>query len=308
MNKMTEMNIRTFAETIAKEIGKALPETTVEVAEVAKNNVTLTGIRIGEDGSNIAPCIYLEDDFKALQRGEKDCPAIVNGLLKAYEKAKVNKCFEMPDLTDFESVKNKIFPRVVSAENADFLKDKPHYKYGDLAVLFAVNVEINDFGMGNVNITDNLLEGLDVGLSDLLNASRDRIHEVRFRGMNEVIAEMKGIPSEELAEFPERMWVATNKQKMLGAIALLNTKMLDQLSENLGCGLYILPSSIHEILALRDTDGEVSELHKMVREVNDTTVSPEERLSYNVYHYTEGKLYVVYEDGRTEECVLTEAN
>lgn len=305
---MTEMNIRTFAEIIAKEIGKALPETSVEVTEVAKNNVTLTGIRIAEDGSNISPCIYLEDDFKAMQKGEKDCEEIVSGLLIAYGKAKVNKHFEVPDLTDWESVKGKITPRVVSAENTDFLKDKPHYKYGDLAVLFAVEVEINAFGMGSVNITNDLLEGMGVGLPDLLNASRDKIREVRFRGMNEVLAELKGIPPEEFIEFPERMWVATNKQKTLGAIALLNTEMLNQLSENLGCGLYILPSSIHEILALRDTDGEVSELRKMVREVNDTNVLPEERLSYNVYHYTEGKLYVVYEDGRTEECVLTEAN
>ena len=49
---------------------------------------------------------------------------------------------------------------------------------------------------------------------------------------------------------------------------------------------FILPSSIHEVLLLRD-DGNMDyrALEAMVREINATQVAPEERLSDQVYHY-----------------------
>ena len=49
---------------------------------------------------------------------------------------------------------------------------------------------------------------------------------------------------------------------------------------------FILPSSIHEVLLLRD-DGNMDyrALEAMVREINVTQVAPEERLSDQVYHY-----------------------
>ena len=48
----------------------------------------------------------------------------------------------------------------------------------------------------------------------------------------------------------------------------------------------MIPSSIHEILLVPD-NGEVQAegLKEMVQEVNATEVSPEEKLSDNVYHY-----------------------
>ena len=52
--------------------------------------------------------------------------------------------------------------------------------------------------------------------------------------------------------------------------------------------LYILPSSIHEVLLLpvEDKDNhKTMQLQEMVFEVNNTQVMLEERLSYNVYFY-----------------------
>lgn len=61
---------------------------------------------------------------------------------------------------------------------------------------------------------------------------------------------------------------------------------MDQAAEKIGGDFFILPSSIHEILLVPD-DGQkgADELKAMVMDVNATQVSPEERLSDNVYHY-----------------------
>ena len=61
---------------------------------------------------------------------------------------------------------------------------------------------------------------------------------------------------------------------------------LDQAAEKLGGSFYILPSSIHEVLLLRnDQEMDVRELEDMVQNVNEQMVSPEEQLSDRVYHY-----------------------
>lgn len=58
-----------------------------------------------------------------------------------------------------------------------------------------------------------------------------------------------------------------------------------ELAERLGNDLYILPSSIHEVLLLPVSMGTPEELAGIVKEVNRTLVLPEERLSDSVYRY-----------------------
>ena len=52
--------------------------------------------------------------------------------------------------------------------------------------------------------------------------------------------------------------------------------------------LYIIPSSIHELLIIPTTTSEQDATHLkyMIREVNDTQVAEEEILSYNLYYYS----------------------
>ena len=74
---------------------------------------------------------------------------------------------------------------------------------------------------------------------------------------------------------------------MYGAGYLALKTKIEELSSIFGRDLYILPSSIHEVLVTPDNGlYEVEDLKKMVKEVNDTEVSPEERLSYSVYKYS----------------------
>ena len=80
---------------------------------------------------------------------------------------------------------------------------------------------------------------------------------------------------------------------MNGAATLLDKNLMGEIVETLG-DIYILPSSIHEVLIIPiRTSMEVEALHSMVCEVNDTQVAPEERLSNHVYKYTvEDGLYI----------------
>ena len=83
----------------------------------------------------------------------------------------------------------------------------------------------------------------------------------------------------------ELMFVITNKAKHKGAAALLYEDGLHDLAELYKDDLYILPSSIHETIAVACTKMEPEQLAEMVEEINGTQVDVGERLSNQVYHY-----------------------
>lgn len=60
---------------------------------------------------------------------------------------------------------------------------------------------------------------------------------------------------------------------------------MDEVAKRIGTNFYILPSSIHETILVTATDCSISELEKMVMEVNETEVAAEEILSDHVYCY-----------------------
>lgn len=121
-----------------------------------------------------------------------------------------------------------------------------------------------------------------------------RILPPRIRNMNDVMKEMflsDGMP-EEIAEMmirevpPEQtLWIISNNRGIDGAVSMLYENELHELAENLESDLYILPSSVHEVLAVSTELTDPEELAQMVAEVNMQKVALEERLSNQVYHY-----------------------
>ena len=85
---------------------------------------------------------------------------------------------------------------------------------------------------------------------------------------------------------PYEQYVLSNSSTCHGASVLLYPDVLDQLAQNAGENLFILPSSIHELILMRD-NGEMSagELQAMVACVNQEGVEPQEVLSDEVYYY-----------------------
>ena len=112
--------------------------------------------------------------------------------------------------------------------------------------------------------------------------------------MNEVMKEMfreDDMPAEMadmmFEEMPptQQMYVISNSKKVNGAASMLYVDELFELSKKIGTSLYILPSSVHEVIAVSTEMGNPETLSEMVREVNDTQVSEEEQLSDHVYFF-----------------------
>lgn len=82
-------------------------------------------------------------------------------------------------------------------------------------------------------------------------------------------------------------YILTNSVRWHGAAAIFYVGMMDKLYRKFG-NYSIIPSSIDETIIVPDSMGMSNEdLTAMLKDVNDSIVKPEYRLSYNVYHYTE---------------------
>lgn len=83
------------------------------------------------------------------------------------------------------------------------------------------------------------------------------------------------------------MYVITNAKGINGASCLLYPEVIKNLAHKIDSDLYILPSSIHEIIAVK-ANGTMNKkaFREMVFDVNRTQVPEEDILSDNVYFYS----------------------
>ena len=73
---------------------------------------------------------------------------------------------------------------------------------------------------------------------------------------------------------------------MNGAVNMLYDDNLHEISERVGDDLFILPSSVHEVICVPASSADdLKYLADMVHEINMMQVSLEDRLSNQVYHY-----------------------
>ena len=192
-------------------------------------------------------------------------------------------------------------PRLVNTEaNEDMLKDLPHRDFLDLSIIYEIPIAssngLNDENpqgtLGSAKITNKLAKAQGFTEEQLFGIALQNM-EPKIRLLCDVMAEMMGggedsalDPSEFIREGFPQIYVLSNKTTYHGAAAVLKEDLLKELSEKLGSDLYIMPSSIHEVLIVAaDRELEAHMLLTMIGDVNSTVVKKEDQLSNSLYRY-----------------------
>lgn len=226
-------------------------EIKAEVTHIFKNGVECTGLILG-DGS-VRPVIYESEIAKI----------VAKELEKLYANADVpNVDADMIATADYARknlrfrLRAKANPKSVSRQFLGLAKELVMEVQEDAVAL----------------VTQTLLDA-----TGLTEKEAFAIAEQNMRGTYG-ITEMPAF----LPESPLRL--------VSKAEGLCDNKLFKSYCEDLHIpGVFILPSSIFELLLVNDDGTEnvtVDSLREMVREVNDAEVKPEERLSYDVYYYS----------------------
>ena len=294
------MNKKEFTSLIKSEV-EVQTHCKVQIKETIKNNGhTLTGLLIQEEGCNIIPTIYLERYYEEYESGE-EISNLVEQIIRAYNQNKIVKNEDISFFQDFQKVKERIRYKLINYEaNKQLLQQIPHTKVLDLAKVYYVPVElggISEFGSILIQNTHiHLWKVTDEEVKKAAEKNTPKQLPVQIEAMDKIIMQLLQIQNnteeQELFQqlISERktapMYVISNTQKLYGATVMCYENVLKNVAEVIGTDLFILPSSLHELIVIsRENSMEPKELREMVETINQTEVDIEERLSDNVYIY-----------------------
>ena len=261
------------------------------------NQLILDGLTILEPGSNISPTIYLNFYFEKYQKG-MNLSTIEQQILQYYHRHCPINHIDTSFFTDYNRVRSRIVYRLVHYEkNRELLKEIPHFPYLDLAVIFYCLVAEEPYENASILIynhhlaywklqketlrtlaqtnTPLLLPWRCDSLAELIMPALD-VLPVKERPTQEALLDAETIP----------MYVLSNEQRYFGASCILYPNALKEISQKFADSLFIVPSSIHEVIIIPASYTEdANELSEIVHDVNVSEVAQDEILSDSVYFY-----------------------
>lgn len=299
---MMEYNI--FKGVVAEKFKDFLPEqyqdADMVIRPVNKVNRTLDGlsIRVNELEMNICPTIYVNymyEDYVTTKNLNATLQRAAEGYMRAMKQ---RENINIDELTHADSVKDKIVFQLINTEqNREMLANMPHREFTDLSLIYRIVVKIDDKGVESTPIYNELTETLGFTEEQMfkLAAENTKRHlPPVIKSMKDVIREIfinDGMPMDAVEMMIEgmppepQMYVISNNKGINGAVSMLYEDGLHDLAEKLDSDLYIMPSSIHEVIAVSTDVGNPNDLAAMVASINVEQVALDERLSNQVYHY-----------------------
>ena len=289
------MEYKEFVEYIKMNAGYIAGEGgNITINHVIKNNgCEMDGLVIMEKGKDIAPTIYLDSFYELYTNGE-NIKNIIRQIEVIYEQNKNNVTFDVNILKHFDTIKDKIVYKVVNyRSNEKLLEQVPHKRILDLAVVFYCLLD-NEYGRSaTALIYNNNLKNWNVTIDDVYKAALKNTPDLLHSKISSMAALFEkcgvNVDGEEvdLKDYvPSDMYVLTNESKLNGAACILYENVLYDFAQKLGADLYILPSSVHEVILLPKLSMfEKDELVNMGTEVNTDGVAADEVLSDHVYEY-----------------------
>ena len=297
-NRNAVISFEEFVNRMRERLQARYPDCKVRAVPVDKNNgLKLTGIVIMPEGKNLAPNIYMESFYEEYLAGGQ-MEDLVDTIAQFYEGHRVQEEPSLPDVTDFEAIKDLICFKLVNGErNREMLKTMPHRQFLDLAVTYYIPVTVTG-STGRITVTDRYFCMWGVDEETLYRhavENTQRMLPVELRSMEEVAREIlseensgNSLPEQTggVPDFPMYI-LRCGKGEQATAAALLYEPVLQKFAGQYG-DFYILPSSIFEVMllpAVNPSPWDSAYYRIMVREVNRTQRLPEEVLSDSVYLY-----------------------
>lgn len=281
--------IKKMAESVAGKDGS------VQITHVIKNNgCEYDGLVILRKDCCISPTIYLNGYYEQYCKG-KTFESIFSGIKEIYLFNKDRISVDTSSFMSFEGVKDKIVFKLINYNaNRKLLSLIPHKKILDLAMVFYCMIEKTDEGNTTALIYNSNMDHWNVREEDIYRAAMNNTARILPAGISKMSKLLEsyddydkydmGFEKEDVENC--QLYVLTNDCRINGAACMLYENVLKNFADRIESNLYILPSSIHEVIILPQfAMFNKQELVNMVREVNAEGVAVDEVLSYTVYEY-----------------------
>lgn len=267
---------------IAEAVKALIEGAKVEVRDVRKNNgVILRQLQISK-GERIQPSLTIDGYIGQAEAG-RDIEEIAQEIVESYNRSvEFAKGFNF----DFsrENVLKHTKARLINAENnQEMLKDVPHKPFLDLAIIYRCYLD----DKSSFVITNKYMDNFGTNPMELWRAAEKNTEQYDCMNVSEIIRRQTGVYVPD-----EPMYVLTNKARCCGSSVMMFTEYFRELATRFNSDLYILPSSIHKVIAIPTSEiptsevGDVEGLRTLVGAVNSNDVEEQEVLSSSVYLYS----------------------
>lgn len=295
------MDYEIFKEVVAEKFKDYLPEQfqgmKLEIHSVEKVNCMRDGINLINPDSmtSASPTIYINDMYDHYQSCN-DLETVLQSAADIMARC-IKEAPQIPSLNLEEAKDQIVFQLVNTEQNREMLAGVPHREFHDLSIIYRWMIKVDEKGISSTVVKNQMAERLGLSEEQLFKLAVENTRRLLppcVKSINDVIREMlvkDGMPEERadmmVEEIPpeETLWVITNDRGINGACSMLYEDKLHTLAQQLEDDLYIMPSSVHEVIAVSASMGEPDKLAQMVAEVNMDQVALQERLSNQVYHY-----------------------
>lgn len=306
---MALLNFEDFKTEIVEAMKEKYSAENVQTTEIIKNNdVVLTGLTVNVLATRAAVCptIYLEHLYEEYENGVEMDEIIKKAECTFEEHSECSN--ETGDFVkkvlDFEAIKGFILPYIVNKEmNEKLLQSVPSRQFLDLSIVYKIHLNNDLSNIGFILVKDHIMKAWGVTEEQLYETAMKNLCAVECPLSTPNLIDMTDIVLETAREFhssdkemeeinsaisglEENMWVVTNRCKLYGASILLNSEYMRNLYKKFDKPMYIIPSSIHEIILTSEEGGSTEGLNEMITEVNSGHVQREEILSNHCYLLT----------------------
>lgn len=199
----------------------------------------------------------------------------------------------------YEEVQDRIYAELMNQERKEKMTDRLYkdIEGTDLTVGFCMENGNKEIRRTGIVVTEELAEKWGTSTEEIYqqaieNTKKDYypvVKTIKEMIFSTFIDDETVEPIESLDMEEDQMYVLTVKGNTRGAIALLYPELLQQLSKKMNGNLFIIPSSIHEVLLLKDNGRyDEKDLQMMVVKGNYEGLAKEgEVLGNNIYCYNE---------------------
>ena len=265
------------------------------INHVVKNNsVELDGICLHRAGDTLSPTVYLNHFYEEYLEG-RPLHSILSEIAATLSS-------EVPELEvntslydNYDAIRHQIIFRLVNYErNEELLTSCPYLPFCDLAITFRWLVHSDSSGIASALITNKEMELWNITLEELYQTASintRRLFPATIQPIQQLLSEYldKDADIQELLDqTPDelQLFILSNEPPINGSTSMIYDGILADFAKKIKKDLYILPSSIHEVLLMPATkEIEEQALLNLVRDANRTVVGLPDILSDSIYRF-----------------------
>lgn len=298
------MDYELFREVVPKIFMSYMPDEfakyTLRADRTEKVNETLDALHLVLPScplDSLYPAVYLNHMYEEYEKSG-DLQRILE--LSAFYLAEACRKAERKNIriTQQDAANSIVMSLANTEQNREMLKNMPHREFEDLSIIYKYVIDTRN-PLESVLVTAEIAEKTGMKEEELFHAAVEntrRLFPPKIKTVSDFIAEAfmdSGFSKEAAREMggfiQSPIYIISNEQDVNGAVSMLYGDNLQELARKLNSDLYILPMSIHEVMAVPSKLAVPEELAKLVEKNNMERVRLGDRLSNQVYFYDKGR-------------------